>query len=167
MTAMLRDGWTVPATAYVFEGRDGEVPLRQLFGNRPRLAVYHTMPDRSSPGASAGRAALAAGLRREDSRLILVSRAPYAKLAQYHRHLGWDLPCYSVASGDFTGEFAASLRAAPLPDTAWGEDVTGVSFFHRKGSSVVYTTSVAVPGLDFVLGTLEIPDRIASRAHDR
>jgi predicted dithiol-disulfide oxidoreductase (DUF899 family) len=152
---------TVAAAKYLFEGPQGRISLADLFDDRPRLAVHHAMPDHSGPFDVVPPADLAVALHDPDLRLVLVSRAPYAKLEQYRRHFGRDLPTYS-AGGVFTTDFPASLR---LPEAAggefWEDDEAGLSFFAHERGQVLHTGSVAVSRLDF-LSLLGVPDRLRS-----
>jgi predicted dithiol-disulfide oxidoreductase (DUF899 family) len=154
----------VAAADYLFGGPWGRVSLAELFDGKPRLAVHHTMPDHSGPAGTVTTAEIAAALSTPDLRLVLVSRAPYAKLERYRRHLGRDLPTYSAAGSAFAADFPASRR---LPGTAggdfWEVDEAGLSFFHLEHSSVVHTGSVALSRLDF-LSLLGVPDRFRSGA---
>ncbi|MEV6878443.1 DUF899 family protein [Amycolatopsis sp. NPDC051128] len=152
---------TVAEAKYLFEGPEGRISLADLFDGRPRLAVHHTMPDRSGPFDVVPAAEIAAALHDPGLRLVLVSRAPYAKLEQYRRHFGQDLPTYSAAGAFATG-FPASRR---LDEAAggefWNDDEAGLSFFERERGSVLHTGSVAVSHLDF-LSLLGVPDRLRS-----
>lgn len=153
---------TVAAAKYLFEGPQGRITLADLFAGRPRLAVHHTMPDHSGLFDVVPAADIAAALHDPDLRLVLVFRAPYAKLEQYRRHFGRDLSTYS-AGGAFTTDFPASRR---LPEAAGGdfwEDGAGLSFFGQERGSVLHTGSVAVSRLDF-LGLLGVPDRLRPAA---
>jgi predicted dithiol-disulfide oxidoreductase (DUF899 family) len=141
-----------------FEGREGLVSLRQLFGRCKRLAIYHAMPDHSGPGDFADPAELSAALRDGGTRLVLASRAPYAKLQQYCRHFGGNLTAYS-ASEDFFTTFAASRRVTGFAGELWDDEVHGLSIFRRERAAVVHTGSVAVP-LTELLGILGFPDRV-------
>lgn len=151
----------VPRTAYLFEGAEGRLPLVDVFAGQRRLAVFHTMPDQCLPGDEAP-LELVSGLAKAGTRLVIASRAPYPKLAQYHRHLGWDLPCYS-ASGSFTDDFAATWRVTGTPPAPLGADVPGLSFFSLERNTVEHTGSLAVPGLDFLVRTWGLPRRAAVR----
>jgi predicted dithiol-disulfide oxidoreductase (DUF899 family) len=153
---------TVPRTAYLFDGTEGRRSLPDLFEGHRRLAVFHTMPDHCLPGDDEAPLELVSGLAQGDMRLVLASRAPYAKLAQYRRHLGWDLPCYSAA-GTFTDDFAATWRVADTPPAPLGADVPGLSFFSLERNTVEHTGSLAVPGLDFLVRTWGLPRRAAVR----
>lgn len=159
LSQLVRRG-TVPGTAYLFEGGEGRVSLGDLFDGRRTLAVYHSMPDRCLPGDDdEAPLELVSGLVRGDSRVVLVSRAPFAKIEQYRRHFGWDLPCYS-ASGSFTDDFAATRRVAGTPPgPLWADDVPGLSLFAREQDVVTHIGSVAVPGLDFLVSTWGLPRR--------
>ncbi|VVJ20369.1 Uncharacterised protein [Amycolatopsis camponoti] len=149
----------VAAATYLFEGPQGPISLADLFDGRPRLAVHHTMPDHSGPFDVAPAADIAAALHDPGLRLVLVSRAPYAKLEQYLRHFGRDLPTYS-ATGAFTTDFPASRRVSEAAGGVfWDDDEAGLSFFGQERGSVLHTGSVAVSRLDF-LGLLGVPDRL-------
>ncbi|MEU0793622.1 DUF899 family protein [Amycolatopsis sp. NPDC005961] len=150
----------VAGCTYSFEGPRGRVSLSDLFDGKPRLAVHHAMPDHSGPDDVAPVADVAAALHDPDLRLVLVSRAPYAKLERYRRHFGRGLPTYSAGGSAFAEDFPASRR---LPGTA-GEDAwelteTGLSFFRQQPGFVVHTGSVALTRLDFLL-LLGVPDRL-------
>jgi predicted dithiol-disulfide oxidoreductase (DUF899 family) len=54
-----------------------------------------------------------------DVTLLLVSRAPLAKLQAYRRRMGWSLLWVSAANTDFNFDFGASIR----PDRAGGRDL--------------------------------------------
>jgi len=149
----------VPKTAYLFEGAEGRLPLVDVFDGHRRLAVFHTMPDHCLPGDEAP-LELVSGLAKAGARLVIASRVPYPKLAQYHRHLGWELPCYSAA-GSFTDDFAATWRVAGTPPAPLGADVPGLSFFSLERNIVEHTGSLAVPGLDFLVRTWGLPRRAA------
>jgi predicted dithiol-disulfide oxidoreductase (DUF899 family) len=141
----------VAGAKYLFEGPRGRVSLAELFGRHPRLAVHHPMADHSGPSDLVPTADIAAALHDPDLRLVLVSRAPYAMLEQYRRHLGWNVAAYSAAGTAFTDDFPATRH---VPGDSW--DDSGLSFFRLADGSVLHTGSVAVPRMDF-LGLLDHP----------
>lgn len=151
----------VTAAKYPFEGPQGRISLADLFDGHRRLAVHHTMPGHSGPFDDVPAADIAAALHDPDLRLVLVSRAPYAKLARYRRHFGADLATYSAGRA-FTADFPVSRR---LPETGNGEfrdDLeSALSFFSDEHGSVLHTGSVALSRLDF-LSLLGVPDRAGS-----
>ncbi|WP_410589879.1 DUF899 family protein [Amycolatopsis sp. lyj-23] len=152
----------VAGFTYLFEGPRGRVSLSELFEGRPLLAVHHAMPDHSGPDDVVPVADVAAALHDPGLRLVLVSRAPYAKLERYRRHFGRSLPTYSAAGSAFAEDFPASRR---LPGTAGGDSwefaEAGLSFFRQQPGSVVHTGSVALTRLDF-LRLLGVPDRLGT-----
>src|SRR5271155_3747198 len=85
--------------AYVFEGPNGKASLLDLFEGRRQLIVYHFMLDPGVPPVGKSGAPWAEGcpgcshvadslphlahLRARDTSLVLVSRAPLAKIAPF------------------------------------------------------------------------------------
>ena len=83
---------------YVFDSPEGKITLLDLFEGRRQLIVYHFMFDpeweKGCPGCtglvnSMGDIGM---LRDRDTTLVLVSRAPLAKLEAYKAKMGWDRP---------------------------------------------------------------------------
>jgi predicted dithiol-disulfide oxidoreductase (DUF899 family) len=141
----------VAGAKYLFEGPQGRISLAELFGGRLRLAVHHAMADHSGPDDLVPTADVDAALRDPDLRLVLVSRASYAKLEQYRRHLGWNLAAYSAAGTAFTDDFPATRHApGAAGDGWWDDEESGLSFFRLDHGSVLHTGSVAVSRLDFL-----------------
>ena len=56
-----------------------------------------------------------AHLRARDTALVLVSRAPLAKLQAFQRRMGWTLPWYSSFGSDFNYDFHVTLDEAVAP----------------------------------------------------
>src|SRR5678815_3620158 len=82
--------WEAVAKDYLFEGPHGTETLSGLFAGRSQLVVYHFMfhPDDSvgCPQCSLradGFDGIGVHLEQRDVTLVVVSRAPYAKLAAY------------------------------------------------------------------------------------
>ncbi|WP_433220660.1 DUF899 domain-containing protein [Dactylosporangium sp. CS-047395] len=150
---------------YRFEGASGTVGLAELFEGRPQLIVQHVMfgPDwdAACPSCTAGidemAPALLAHLANRGTTFALVSRAPYAKLAEYAAARGWRIPWYSSAGDDFNFDFAVSFdeavqppvynyRALPVVDTS---ELPGVSCFLAADGAVFHTYSTYARGTDF------------------
>ncbi|WP_206795138.1 DUF899 family protein [Amycolatopsis sp. MtRt-6] len=140
----------VPAGAYRFAGPAGTVTLTGLFDGHRRLVVHHTVPDRSRPAAVASAEELSAALHTRDTRLVIVSHAPYTKIEQYRRHFGWDLPVYSAPDTGFAADFPATRRLEGAGPGEHDDDGPGLSFFRQDGRSVLHTGSIAVPYPDFL-----------------
>jgi predicted dithiol-disulfide oxidoreductase (DUF899 family) len=108
---------------YVFEGPTGLVGLLELFGDSRQLLVYHAMFDPSweqpCPGCAAGMAETAPGLfthlKARDTSYVMVSRAPYPKLAECQEVRGWTFPWYSSYGSSFNYDFQVTLDDAVAP----------------------------------------------------
>jgi predicted dithiol-disulfide oxidoreductase (DUF899 family) len=112
---------------YVFEGPSGKMRFLDLFRGRPQLIVYHFMwrwekgrpldePCRGCAGwadqISRGQLSI---LRARNTELALVSRAPLNLIASFKMRMGWTLPWYSSAGGNFNYDFNVSLDASIAP----------------------------------------------------
>src|SRR5215467_4577669 len=89
--------WEKVETDYVFEGPDGPLTFAQLFAGKSQLIVYHFMfgPDweagcKSCSFWADNFARIAVHLAHRDASLVLVSRAPYPRLAAYQKRMGWE-----------------------------------------------------------------------------
>ena len=102
---------------YVFEGPEGRVRLIDLFDGRRQLIVYHFMFELGAPpsGKSGepweeGRSGCSfvadnighlSHLHARDTSLVLVSRAPSAKIKPFKARMGWTIPWYSSFGSEF------------------------------------------------------------------
>jgi predicted dithiol-disulfide oxidoreductase (DUF899 family) len=156
---------------YVFEGSDGQRKLRDLFTGSRQLIVKHVMfgPDWDSPcpGCQADvdemTAAQLLHLRSRDTAFVLVSRAPYDKIAAAAERLGWVIPWYSSYSTDFNYDFWATLdrKRGQLeynfrtdPDLLEGKETSegsGVScFIDGHDDGIFHTYSAFARGTEFL-----------------
>lgn len=97
---------------YVFDIDQGKQSLRDLFGGRSQLLVYHFMfgPDWSAGCPSCSMIAdgfngFTAHLANHDVMLWAISRAPLAKLQAYKQRMGWTFPWASSFASDFNRDF--------------------------------------------------------------
>jgi predicted dithiol-disulfide oxidoreductase (DUF899 family) len=118
---------------YLFESENGSVDLHSLFDGRNQLIVYHFMfaPDwdQGCPGCSWVVDAMThqAHLNARGVSLVLVSKAPFNKLQEYKKRMGWDFKWVSSGDSDFNRDFGATSDS--------GEN-HGVSVFFRDGDHV-------------------------------
>lgn len=166
---------------YVFEGPNGSVRLLELFEGRRQLIVYHFMfdPDDPPPGQSgepweegcSGCSMLVdnighlAHLHARDTSLVLVSRAPLAKIEPFRRRMGWTLPWFSSFGSDFNYDFHATLDedVAPVeynfrPAPGAKGEAHGLSVFLRDGDAVYHTYSAYARGVEHLVGTVNFLD---------
>jgi predicted dithiol-disulfide oxidoreductase (DUF899 family) len=166
---------------YLFEGPEGMVTLPDLFDGRGQLIVDHAMwlwdvtadgdetpRDVGCPSCSARLDNIGhlAHLRARDTNLVVVSRAPYAKIAPFKKRMGWTFPWYSSAGSDFNYDFHATMddRVAPVllnyrdeDELDWSParrgDYPGISAFLRAGDEVFHTYSTFARGIEQPGGT--------------
>ena len=93
-----------------------EETLRDLFAGRSQLVVYHFMfhPDDKAgcPHCSLradGFAGIGVHLNHRDVTMVVVSSAPYEKLAAYQRRMGWRFKWLSSGASDFNVDYQVSF----------------------------------------------------------
>lgn len=178
---------------YRFEGPDGPVRLADLFAGRHQLIVYHFMwrwqdgqpLDEPCKGCASFADQIARGhlttLRARHTAFVLVSRAPWAKIAPFQRRMGWRLPWFSSAGTSFNHDFGVTLDPAVAPlaynystqaehaaagtayyfDSQPPYDLHGMSCFLRRGDEVFHTYSTYGRGVEDVLGPVRLLDLTA------
>jgi len=172
---------------YAFAGPQGQVALRDLFGDARQLVVQHVMFDpawdAACPGCSAGldelSPALLAHLAERDTTFAAVSRAPYAKLAGFAEQRGWTFPWYSSFGSGFNYDFHVSLDATVAPvvlnyrdaeelraaGMGWAtegpSEQPGLSCFLRDGDDVFHTYSTFGRGTEAMGGAYAVLDLTA------
>jgi predicted dithiol-disulfide oxidoreductase (DUF899 family) len=160
---------------YVFEGPE-KAGLVDLFDGRQQLLVFHFMfePhwDEGCPSCSyiADNIGHLSHLHARDTSLILVSRAPFEKLAAYRQRMGWTVPWYSSHGSDFNYDFHVTIDKAVAPVeynykseerlieqapswAGWSGDQPGVSAFLREDDRVFHTYSRYERGVEVLMGT--------------
>jgi predicted dithiol-disulfide oxidoreductase (DUF899 family) len=106
---------------YTFEGEDGGRSLVELFEGKRQLIVYHFMFDPEWDEGCGGCTGFVDALGdlsmlgERDTRFVLVSRAPLAKLLRYRAEKGWDHPWYSSFGSDFNYDFHATMDKSRAP----------------------------------------------------
>src|SRR3954447_10483282 len=108
--------WVPVEKEYVFETASGAASLRDLFGGRSQLLVYHFMFGEDWTGGCPSCSAIADGfngsivhLEHHDVAFTAVSRAPIEVLEAYKRRLGWTFPWASSRDSDFNFDFDTSI----------------------------------------------------------
>jgi predicted dithiol-disulfide oxidoreductase (DUF899 family) len=166
---------------YVFDGPGGQVGLAELFGGRRQLIVQHVMfhPDweKACPSCTAGVDEIARPLidhlHSRETEFVLVSRAPYPKLAEYARSRGWFVPWYSSQGSDFNLDYGVTLD--PLAGqleynytqradwVAPGEtsEQPGVSCFLEEGGEIFHTYSTFQRGAEYLGSSYTLLDLTA------
>jgi predicted dithiol-disulfide oxidoreductase (DUF899 family) len=107
--------------SYRFEGPEGALTLLGLFDGRRTLIVYSFMFDPSwEEGCrycsfNVDSIPHLAHFHARDVSLVLVSRAPMAKIAPFQARMGWAIPWVSSHGSDFNRDFYATLDGTADP----------------------------------------------------
>jgi len=135
--------WVRVDKPYRFDTDEGTATLKDLFGGRSQLLVYHFMfgPDYKAGCPSCSMIAdgfngFAVHLANHDVALWAVSRAPLAKLQAYRRRMGWTFPWASSSGGDFNFDFLVSV-------TEEQQRAGGVEYNYRRADHPL--TAAQVP----------------------
>jgi predicted dithiol-disulfide oxidoreductase (DUF899 family) len=138
---------------YVFEGPGGKASLLDLFDGRRQLIVYHFMfgpnQDEGCDGCSmvVDNMGHLAHLHARDTSMVLVSRAPLAKIEPYRKRMGWTVPWFSSFDSDFNVDFRVSPES-PQPDKHQDGEIFGLSVFLRDGDRVYRTYFTSGRGVE-------------------
>jgi len=134
---------------YLFEGPKGKLSLLDLFEGRRQLIIYHFMFDPSWEEGCVGCSMFTDNvghlthLQARDTTLVLVSRAPLAKIERYKKRMGWAIPWYSSFGSDFNRDFNRDFGVT----TDKGES-HGLSVFLREGENVFRTYFTTERGVE-------------------
>ncbi|MFI5041922.1 MAG: DUF899 domain-containing protein [Acidimicrobiales bacterium] len=174
-------------TDYIFNGPEGPRGLVDLFAGRRQLIVQHFMFDPEwhdgCPSCTAGSDEISAGLlahlHARDTTLVVVSRAPLARIERYKASRGWTFPWYSSFGSDFNYDFHVTIDKSVAPvqfnyrdedelrsvGMGWLADGSseqpGYSTFLRDGDGVFHTYSVFARGVEMLGGSYYFLDLTA------
>ena len=129
--------------------------LADLFDGRRQLIIYHFMFDPSWVDGCPSCTYLTdniprlASIQANDTSLVLVSRAPLAKLEDYKARKSWTIPWFSSFGSEFNYDFNVSGDQVETP---------GLSVFIREGDDVLHSYSTTGRGVDILLGTYNYLD---------
>ena len=174
--------WVPVDKDYRFDGQNGEVSLKDLFGARSQLLVYHFMFGPDWPEGCPTCSSLADGfdgirvhLEHHDVALVAISRAPTEKLTAYQRRMGWSFPWVSSARNSFNFDYGVSftqesmaggaeynfraIPAAQIDPAALPIEGHGLSAFAREDGTVYHTYSAYARGCDALWSMWQWLDR--------
>jgi predicted dithiol-disulfide oxidoreductase (DUF899 family) len=117
LSRLVRDlPWEAVTKPYEFEGRAGRETLADLFDGRSQLVIYHFMfhPDDKAgcPHCSLradGFNGIGPHLNQRDVTMVVVSRAPFRKLAEYQQRMGWSFKWVSSEGSEFNRDYQTSF----------------------------------------------------------
>lgn len=115
--------WVSVDKEYLFVGPNGKQTLSDLFDGRTQLIVYHFMYD---PNWDAGCPScsfwadnfngIVVHLNQRDVTMIAVSRAPYSKIEEYKKRMGWNFKWVSSYDNDFNFDYHVSFTPKELSE---------------------------------------------------
>ena len=169
--------WVKVDKNYVFETASGNKSLADLFGGKSQLAIYHFMfgpeweqgcPSCSLIGDHLDN--LGIHLAQRDVRLMIVSRAPLAKIDEFKKRMGWKFPWVSSHGSEFNFDFGVSVAKEDMgkeivynyvPSKFPSEERPGMSVFYKNANGAVFHTySMYGRGLEDFMGMYMILDRV-------
>jgi predicted dithiol-disulfide oxidoreductase (DUF899 family) len=160
--------WVRVDKQYVFNGANGTQTLSELFEGRQQLIVYHLMFDPSWEAACKSCSFWADNfngvlvhLNQRNVSLVAISRAPFAKLAEFQKRMGWCFNWVSSFANDFNYDYGVSFAPEQL---AQGEVIynyrpielsmseqPGISVFYKDPDGAIFHTySCYSRGLDML-----------------
>jgi predicted dithiol-disulfide oxidoreductase (DUF899 family) len=115
--------WASVDKEYLFDGPNGKQTLSDLFDGRSQLIVYHFMYD---PNWDVGCPScsfwadnfngIVVHLNQRDVTMIAVSRAPYTKIDEYKKRMGWNFKWVSSYNTDFNFDYDVSFKPEELSE---------------------------------------------------
>ncbi len=175
--------WVKVEKSYVFDGPQGKETLAALFDGRSQLVIYHFMfgPEWQEGCPSCSFTAdhidgTLAHLAARDVTIVMVSRAPLAKIEAFKKRMGWWFKWVSSCGTDFNPDFRVSFTKE---ETALGkvnynytmqefpsEEAPGISVFYKDlGGDVFHTYSTYGRGVEPLDSTYMILD-LAPKGRD-
>ena len=171
--------WVKVDKEYVFDGPKGKETLRQLFGDKSQLIVYHFM---FGPGWKEGCPhcsfwsdhydSVNLHLGQRDTTLVVISRAPLKEIKPFKKRMGWQFKWLSSNQTDFNFDFNVSfapeqIRSGALPYNYTEikmkiDELQGVSAFYKdKQGDIYHTYSSYARGIDLLNTTYNFLDLTA------
>lgn len=158
--------WVLLDKKYLFDGPNGKQTLSDLFDGRSQLIVYHFMYD---PNWDAGCPScsfwadnfngIVVHLNQRDVTMIAVSKAPYSKIGEYKKRMGWNFKWVSSYDNDFNFDYHVSFTPEELSEKkafynynlqdTHSPEREGVSVFYKDTAGhVFHTYSAYARGID-------------------
>ena len=170
--------WVKVEKNYVFDAPGGKVTLADLFAGRSQLVIYHFMfgPDwqEGCPSCSFVSDHIEGALTHlaaRDVEVVMVSRAPPAKIEAFKKRMGWRYKWVSSFGSDFNADFHVSFTKDEMAQGKVNYNYTmqefpsaeapGLSVFYKDADGdVFHTYSTYGRGLDPLIGTYTILDLV-------
>src|SRR5882724_3263355 len=170
--------WVKIEKNYVFDAPGGKVTLADLFAGRSQLVIYHFMfgPDwqEGCPSCSFVSDHIDGALAHLAARnvtVVMVSRAPLARIEAFKKRMGWRFNWVSSHGSDFNADFHVSFTKEEMAQGKVNynyttqefpsEEAPGISVFHKDtDGGVFHTYSTYGRGTEPLVGTYMILDMV-------
>jgi len=170
--------WVKIEKPYLFDGPDGRETLADLFAGRSQLVIYHFMfgPEWQEGCPSCSFVSdhidgTLAHLAARDVTMVMVSRAPLAKILAFRQRMGWRVKWVSSSGSDFNRDFQVSFTKEEMAQGKVdynytlqefpSEEAPGISVFYKDSrGSVFHTYSTYGRGVEPLVGTYMILDLV-------
>jgi predicted dithiol-disulfide oxidoreductase (DUF899 family) len=170
--------WVRVEKNYVFDAPGGKVSLKELFAGKSQLVIYHFMfgPDwkEGCPSCSFVSDHIDGALPHlaaRDATMVMVSRAPLAKIEAFEKRMGWRFTWVSSYGSDFNSDFRVSFTKDEMAQGKVNynyvmqefpsEEAPGISVFYKDaGGDVFHTYSSYGRGVEQLVGTYMILDMV-------
>jgi predicted dithiol-disulfide oxidoreductase (DUF899 family) len=160
--------WVKVDKDYVFDSPNGKVTLKELFGDKNQLVVYHFM---FGPGWEQGCPScsmiadtfdgMRVHLSARDVSFVAISRAKLSEIEAFQNRMGWTFKWLSSFNNDFNYDFRVSFTKEELDKgkvdynftlQEFSEEAPGLSVFYKDPSgNIFHTYSTYGRGLDTLL----------------
>jgi predicted dithiol-disulfide oxidoreductase (DUF899 family) len=158
--------WVLVDKEYLFDGPNGKQTLSDLFDGRSQLIVYHFMYDPNWDAACPSCSfwadnfnGIVVHLNQRDVTMIAVSKAPYSKIGEYKKRMGWKFKWVSSYDNDFNFDYHVSFTPEELSEKkafynyslqdTHSPEREGVSVFYKDTAGhVFHTYSAYARGID-------------------
>jgi predicted dithiol-disulfide oxidoreductase (DUF899 family) len=171
--------WVKVEKEYVFEGPQGKMTLGDLFCGKSQLIVYHFM---FGPGWKEGCPhcsfwadhydSVNIHLGQRDTKLVVVSRAPWKEIEPFKKRMGWKFNWVSSVQTDFNFDLNVSFTREQIengrifynysPLAMKIDEREGVSAFYKdKKDEIYHTYSAYARGIDLLNTTYNFLDLTA------
>ena len=170
--------WVKVEKNYVFDAPGGKETLADLFDGRSQLVIYHFMfgPDwkEGCPSCSFVSDHIDGALPHlaaRDVTMVMVSRAPLAKIEAFKKRMGWRFKWVSSYGSDFNADFHVSFTKEEMAQGKVdynytmqefpSEEAPGISVFYKDAAgNVFHTYSTYGRGVEPLVGTYMILDMV-------
>lgn len=174
--------WVKISKEYTFQGPDGPLTMADLFAGRSQLIVQHFMfgPDweEGCVGCSFGADHVDAArihFQQRDVSYVAISRAPWPKLAEFKKRMGWQFLWVSSAESDFNFDFGVSFKPEQIGQDVFYnyrmekceiEELPGMSVFYKDEEGHIFQTyAIFGRGMEDITGAYAFLD-IAPKGRD-